>query len=290
MTDKKKEKEKMKRFIAVILAVTLFGLAGCSGTGNSSPSASQPANTEAGEPMAGEEAEQIIGEYVQYLSAHDYDSFLSLFKEGNLNEQFVKSEYNTDVNLDGHDREVKVVASNGSQAYVYLMLYTVSEKSTENDFAGYSYMMARENGSWKIDSNPTQQEYQNLAEQATAAMFGGEAAASKASVKFNCPYADIGSYLPGLYGADAQVLYQTEEGRLAVRVYFWNGTEEEKSFTAFSEFQVVNTATGKVAADLSDEKLALSLQPKSGQFKTFELPEWAEIKETLTCEVQAEAE
>ena len=127
MTDKKKGKEKMKRFIAVILAVTLFGLAGCSGTGNSSPSASQPANTEAGEPMAGEEAEQIIGEYVQYLSAHDYDSFLSLFKEGNLNEQFVKSEYNTDVNLDGHDREVKVVASNGSQAYVYLMLYTVSD-------------------------------------------------------------------------------------------------------------------------------------------------------------------
>jgi hypothetical protein len=263
VTDKKKGKEKMKRFIAVILAVTLFGLAGCSGTGNSSLSASQPANTEAGEPMAGEEAEQIIGEYVQYLSAHDYDSFLSLFKEGNLNEQFVKSEYNTDVNLDGHDREVKVVASNGSQAYVYLMLYTVSEESTENDFAGYSYMMARENGSWKIDSNPTQQEYQN---------------------------ADIGSYLPGLYGADAQVLYQTEEGRLAVRVYFWNGTEEEKSFTAFSEFQVVNTATGKVAADLSDEKLALSLQPKSGQFKTFELPEGAEMKETLACEVQAKVE
>lgn len=270
-----------KQWLMAVAAAGLLLLGGC-GTG-ASDTASAPET--AGAPLEDTEASALMEEYVRYIQEDDLDAFSGLFVQSDLDRDFVQTEFETEIDWNSCERMVRVIASDGAQAYLYMLTYPAEGTPDGEACQGYAYLLQREDGSWRFDSHATQREYQALLEEGARTIYGEAAMAAKASTTLESPLADLQGYLPGSCGAELQVVYQNEDGASFARVYLWNGTEQEAGFSSLSTF-VLEDDAGKTLADLSGIETAAAVPARSGVFLELQLPEGFSLPESIQCRLE----
>ncbi len=279
----------MKRFMMFVLALAmLLSMAACAGVAQSenkqtiatteATQAQLPETTPAAEDAIMSEADAIAASKAMYAkireySGKDYEAFAALFR--NTPEDTIRSEYLTDWQYwDEFDKiNYVVVTRNENIFFVNVVHYIVGGQhpNTSMKSACWNMTLSYETGEWKLDYGEDADNSLDI----TSAYPAGyiEAAeqgrnAATCSVK-NRMFMDESAVYEGCQNTEVKFIWQDEEGKLHVAVWFVNGTGGNLSYYE-CKITLTNGNGERIAELVGDPNLILKAH--SSRLITFVFP------------------